>query len=150
MDWLLFVVFLAASFVAASNGQSFGPDAWYAALRKPVWTPPNWLFPIAWTVLYIAIAVAAARVATLPGGALGVALWALQITLNSIWTPIFFGQHRLRGGVVVISLLCLAVAATTIAFFRVDAIAGWLFAPYLAWVGFATALNVAVWRLNPA
>lgn len=148
MDWSLFGIYLAAAFVAASNGQSFGPDPWYAALRKPSWTPPNWLFPVAWTFLYVAMAVAAARVGPLPGSAFAMALWALQIALNSIWTPIFFGRHRIGVAVFVIVLLWLAVGATMLAFFRLDAVAGWLFVPYLAWVSLATALNVSVWRLN--
>lgn len=150
MDWPLFIVFLAASVTAASNGQSFPPDDWYAALRKPAWTPPNWLFPVAWTFLYVAMAVAAARVAPLPGSALAVALWALQIALNSIWTPLFFGRHRIGAAAFVLGLLWLAVAATMLAFFRLDTIAGWLFVPYLAWVSTAFALNLSVWRLNRA
>ena len=108
------------------------------------------MFPVVWTVLYIAIAVAAARVAPLPGSAFAMAFWALQITLNSIWTPNFFGKRRLGGGLVVIVLLWLAVLATMLAFFRLDTLAGWLFAPYLLWVTIATALNFSVWRLNRA
>lgn len=150
MDWLLFLIFLAASGVAASNGQGFPPDAWYRTLRKPAWTPPDWLFPIAWTALYLAMAVAAARVAPLPGSAHAIALWALQITLNSIWTPLFFGRHRIGAAAVVLGMLWVAVAATTVAFFRLDAIAGWLFVPYVVWVSLAVALNFAVWRLNRA
>lgn len=148
MDWPILAVYLAAAFVAASNGQGFPPDAWYESLRKPSWTPPRWLFPVAWTFLYIAMAVAAARVAPLPGSGLAMALWALQIALNSIWTPIFFGRHRLGAALFVIGLLWLAVGATMLAFFRLDTVAGWLFVPYLAWVSTATALNAAIWRLN--
>ena len=150
MNWMLFAVFLAASFAAASNGQAFTPDTWYRSLRKPSWTPPNWVFPVVWTVLYIAIAVAAARVAPLPGSAFAMAFWALQITLNSIWTPNFFGMHRIGIGLVIIILLWLAVLSTMLAFFSLDTLAGWLFAPYLLWVTIATALNFSVWRLNRA
>ncbi len=123
--------------------------AWYTALRKPAWTPPNWLFPIAWTLLYLFIAVAAARVALLPGNAFGMAFWALQIALNTLWTPVFFGKHRIGGGLVVIVCLWLAVLATTLAFFALDSMAGWLFVPYLVWVSYASALNFALWRMNP-
>lgn len=150
MDWLLLLVFLAASFTAASTGQAFPPDVWYQTLRKPSWTPPNWLFPVAWTFLYIAMAVAAARIAPLPGSALAIALWALQIALNSIWTPLFFGRHKIGAAAVVLGMLWLAVAATMIAFFRLDVLAGWLFVPYIVWVSLAFALNFTVWRLNRA
>ncbi len=147
---LLFLVFLGASAAAGSTGMTFPTGPWYLALRKPGWTPPNWLFPIAWTLLYIIIAIAAARVALLPGNAFGMGFWALQIALNAIWTPVFFGKHRLGGGLVIITLLWLAVLATTLAFFALDRVAGALFVPYLVWVSYASALNFTIWRMNPA
>jgi benzodiazapine receptor len=149
MDWTLFVIFLAACAAAGSTGQMFRPGPWYERLDKPGWTPPNWLFPIAWTLLYIAISVAAARVGTQVGSAFGLALWALQIALNTLWTPVFFGLRRMGAALVVLSGLWLAVAATTVIFFGFDRISGLLFAPYLVWVSYAWALNLTVWRMNP-
>ena len=107
------------------------------------------MFPVVWTTLYILIAVAAARVAVLPGNAFAMAFWALQIALNAVWTPVFFGKHLIRGGLIVIGLLWAAVLATTIAFFALDTLAGWMFVPYLIWVTIASALNFSIWRLNP-
>lgn len=149
MDWMIFFVFLAAAGAAASTGMMFPPGDWYDSLDKPAWTPPNWLFPIAWTALYVAMAVAAARVATQPDSGLALAFWALQIALNAVWTPFFFGLRRMDLGFGVIVGLWLAVAATMALFFRIDDAAGWLFAPYLVWVSYASALNFAVWRRNP-
>ncbi len=149
MDFSVFFLFLLACIAAGSTGALFSPGDWYDRLAKPGWTPPNWLFPIAWSLLYIAIAWAGARVALLPGGAHAMGLWALQIALNTLWTPVFFGLHRLRGGIVVIAALWLAVLATTIAFSRLDAIAGALMLPYLVWVSYAAALNVRLAQLNP-
>ncbi|MCV6593460.1 MAG: tryptophan-rich sensory protein [Silicimonas sp.] len=148
MDWPLFATFLAACMAAATTGAMFAPGAWYAALKKPGWTPPNWLFPLAWTVLYIAMSWAAARVAPLPGSAQAMALWALQIALNTLWTPIFFGLRRMGAGLVVVALLWVAVCATLLSFWALDSLAGLLFVPYLLWVTIATALNFSVWRLN--
>ncbi|MEM1419101.1 MAG: TspO/MBR family protein [Pseudomonadota bacterium] len=148
MDWLVFFVFLAATFAAASTGAMFSPGAWYERLDKPAWTPPNWLFPVAWTILYIAMAAAAARIATLPDPGLGLAFWALQIALNAIWSPVFFGLRRIDIGLIVIAFLWLAVTATMIVFFLYDATAGWLLAPYVFWVSYASALNYAVWSRN--
>lgn len=149
MDWTLFAIFFAASIAAASTGALFEPGAWYKSLNKPSWTPPNWLFPVVWTVLYIAMAVAAARIAVVDGAQIAMAFFTLQLVLNTLWTPVFFGLRRLRGGMVVISALWLAVAATTVAFWQIDTIAGVLLAPYLLWVTIASALNFSVWRLNP-
>lgn len=145
---MVFFVFLAAAFAAASTGALFPPGDWYDRLDKPAWTPPNWLFPVAWTFLYVAMAVAAARIAALPDSGLALALWSLQITLNAIWTPFFFGLRRMDLGMAVILCLWIAVAGTMAAFFQLDATAGWLFAPYLFWVSYASALNFSVWRRN--
>lgn len=128
----------------------FPPGKWYVDLAKPSWTPPNWLFPVAWTILYLASAVAATRVAVSGGNAYGMGFWAMQIALNTLWTPIFFGLERIKGGMLVLSFLWLAVAGSMITFFSVDTLAGWLMVPYLIWVTVAGALNLAVWRLNPA
>lgn len=134
---------------AAATGAMFEPGSWYAALRKPVWTPPNWLFPVAWFVLYICMSVAAARVAVLPDSGQAMALWSLQIALNTLWTPVFFGLRRMKAALIVVSCLWLAVAATLYVFWQLDPVAGALFVPYLLWVSIATALNEAVLRLNP-
>ncbi len=146
---MLFVVFLATCFAAGTTGAAFPPGEWYERLEKPGWTPPNWLFPVAWTVLYICIAVAAARAAPVAGSALAMAFFALQIALNTLWTPVFFGLRRMGGGMVVLVCLWIAVAATLVLFWRLDLIAGLLFVPYLIWVTVAGALNFSVWRLNP-
>ena len=148
----LFLTYLAACLAAGATGALFQPGDWYRSLKKPTWTPPDWLFPVAWTTLYLCMSVSAARVAGLAGTdpATGPALafWALQIALNTLWTPVFFGLRRMVAGLVVLVLLWLAVAATLVAFWRVDLIAGLLFLPYIAWVSVAGALNFTVWRLN--
>ncbi|MEQ9257955.1 MAG: TspO/MBR family protein [Roseovarius sp.] len=149
MIWICFIIFLAACFGAGSTGGLFPPGDWYDRLRKPWWTPPNWLFPVAWTTLYICMAAAGARVAVSDGNALAMALWSLQIALNGLWTPVFFGLKRMKLGMVVLGSLWLSVVATTLALWQVDWIAGLLFVPYVAWVSVAGALNWTVIRLNP-
>ena len=149
MDWSLFFLFLAGCGAAAATGAMFEPGAWYDGLEKPSWTPPKWVFPVAWTFLYVIIAIAAARVAPLPGSAHAMGFFALQLALNTLWTPVFFGLHRMGAGMVVILLLWAAVACTMLAFFAIDWIAGVLFVPYLLWVTIASALNWSVRRLNP-
>lgn len=146
----LFLTYLAACGAAAATGALFQPGDWYRNLNKPRWTPPDWLFPVAWTVLYLCMSVAAARVAMAGNAGQALALWSVQIALNALWTPVFFGLRRLGAGLVIIFLLWLAVAATMLAFWQVDWIAGLLFAPYLLWVSIAGALNRSVWVRNPA
>lgn len=152
MTWITLAGFLAATFGAASTGAVFQPGAWYRTLDKPVWTPPDWLFPIAWTTLYILMAVAAWRVAytpsewTLPA----LALWSWQIVMNALWSPIFFGLKRLGAALVALGFLWLAVVLTTIAFWRVDPVAGAMLVPYVIWGSYAGALNFSLWRRNPS
>lgn len=151
MTITLFFLFLAACGPAAATGAMFSPGDWYRSLPKPRWTPPDWLFPVAWTVLYLCMALAGARIAgvAIGGHALagvGLALWALQMGLNTVWTPVFFGLRRIGGGLVVLGLLWLAVAACVAVFWRIDPIAGALFVPYLAWVSVAGALNLSIWQ----
>jgi tryptophan-rich sensory protein len=149
MIWICFAIFLAACFAAGSTGGLFSPGEWYDRLRKPWWTPPNWLFPVAWTLLYVCMAAAGARVAVSPDNGIAMAFWALQIALNGLWTPVFFGLKKMRLGLIVLSGLWLSVAASVVALWQVDMIAGLLFLPYLAWVSVAGALNASVLRLNP-
>lgn len=149
MFWICFAIFLAACFAAGSTGGLFPPGDWYDRLRKPSWTPPNWLFPVAWTTLYLCMAAAGARVAVSEGNSVAMALWALQIALNGLWTPVFFGLRRMKLGLAVLAALWASVLATTLALWMVDWLAGLLFVPYLAWVSVAGALNLAVIRLNP-
>ena len=148
-DIALFTTFLAACVAAATTGAMFDPGRWYEDLDKPVWTPPKWLFPVAWTTLYLCMSYAAMRVAQLPGSGQALAFWGAQIAFNTLWTPIFFGLQRMRAAMVVIGFLWFFVAATMLSFWQLDMLAGLLFAPYLLWVTVAAALNLSVLRRNP-
>lgn len=146
------VGWLAVCFAVASLGAVFPPGEWYAALRKPTWNPPGWIFGPVWTALYTMMAVGAWLVwkrggFRAQGRPLG--LFLAQLALNAAWTPLFFGLHRPGLAFMEIVLLWLTIVATLLAFRRVSLTAAWLLAPYLAWVSFAGALNFALWRLNP-
>lgn len=144
----LFLIFLLTCGVAGAAGMFFRPGQWYRDLDKPSWTPPNWLFPVVWAVLYVLIALAAARVANLPGTQVALALWGLQITINTLWSGVFFGLHRMLAGAVIIAMLWCAVLATAIAFWSHDKIAALMMVPYLIWGTYALALNSSVWLRN--
>jgi tryptophan-rich sensory protein len=149
MDILLFAIFLAATFGAGATGAMFPTGDWYKALNKPSWTPPNWVFPVMWTSIYVLISFAGARVAGEPGSAFAMAFWAAQIAFNALWTPIFFGLRRLWGALPVMAALWLSVLGATITHWQVDVWAGLAFMPYLVWVTIAGFLNLSVARLNP-
>ena len=125
---------------------------WYAALTKPSFSPPDELFGPVWTVLYILMGVAAWRVwrsadwYTTRGP---LTLFALQLALTLGWTVVFFGLQKIASAVATIVVLDVAVLVTMLAFRAVDRVASLLMLPYVAWVAFATLLNVAIWRLNP-
>jgi tryptophan-rich sensory protein len=143
---------LALAFAAAAMGMFFPPGAWYASLRKPAWNPPNWIFGPVWTVLYASMAVAAWLVWKRGGFAAqrgALALFAVQLALNAIWSPLYFGLKNPALAFVDIVALWLTLAATIVAFWHVRPAAAALLVPYLAWVSFAAALNFTLWRLNP-
>ena len=148
MFWLDFLVFLFACVAAGLTGSLFPPGKWYSELNKPVWTPPNWVFPVAWPILYLLMSYSGATLANLESAGSALALWALQISLNTLWTPVFFGLKNLKLGLIIIFLLLVSVAICTYVFWLYAWISGLLFLPYLAWVVFAAALNAAVFKLN--
>ena len=148
MFWLDFLVFLFACMAAGLTGSLFPPGKWYSELNKPVWTPPNWVFPVAWPILYLLMSYSGATLANLESAGSALALWALQISLNTLWTPVFFGLNNLKLGLIIIFLLLVSVAICTYVFWLYAWISGLLFLPYLAWVVFAAALNAAVFKLN--
>jgi len=149
MDYILFAIFLAACFGAGATGAVFQPGDWYKSLDKPVWTPPDWAFPVMWTTIYLLISFAAARVAMLPDSGYAMAFWAAQIAFNALWTPMFFGLRRMKGALVVMAFLWLSVLGCTITHWQVDTLAGLAMLPYLAWVSVAGMLNLTVVRMNP-
>lgn len=126
---------------------------WYAALAKPSFSPPNWLFFPVWTTLYILMGIALGIIwskglkkKTVRGG---VMLFGIQLGLNALWSVAFFGMHSPIGGLAVIALLWLAILATIIKFWKVSKTAGALMLPYIAWVSIASVLNFSIWLLNP-
>nr|WP_246423796.1 TspO/MBR family protein [Roseospira goensis] len=144
-------VILAASFLTASTAAVFRPGPWYASLAKPSWVPPNWLFPPAWALMYALMSAAAFLVwlFAAPGeGTTALTVYGIQLVLNALWSPIFFGLRRMGWAFVAVMALWLAVLATTLLFFQVNYWAGLMFLPYLLWVTFASFLNLTMWRLN--
>jgi len=129
-------------------GFATAPGAWYAALSKPAFSPPNWIFAPVWSTLYIIIAVAGWRVWKEDRNNAPMKLWWAQLALNFVWSPIFFSSHRIGIALGVIVLLLITIIGFMLMTWRLDKVASLLFAPYAAWVAFASVLNGVIWQLN--
>jgi tryptophan-rich sensory protein len=148
---VLLLACVLVSFVPGAFGAAFGPGEWYEQLAKSALTPPGWVFPIAWTLLYLMMGGALYGFLVLaPPHArrLPLALFALQLVLNGLWSWIFFGEHAVGAALVEIVALWFSIVATMIAFARHSPTSARLLVPYLAWVTFATYLNFAIWSMN--
>lgn len=148
--WLVLGGLLALSVAVALVGglaSASGADGWYRAAAKPSWTPPDAVFGPVWTVLYASMAVAAWWVWREHGwrrARTALTLYGVQLALNAVWTPVFFGAELLGPGLAVILALEVALVATIVAFHRLTPGAAWLLGPYLAWVLYATTLNAGI------
>jgi tryptophan-rich sensory protein len=144
------IVPVAAAAIAGNLATIPNVPTWYAHLTKPSFNPPNWVFAPVWTTLYLMMAYAFYRVlkANADWISFAVAIFLIQITLNAAWSWVFFSFHSPRGGLVVITLLWLAIVLTILVFWQIDPTASMLLWPYLLWVSFAAALNWEIDRLN--
>ncbi len=153
LRWALVLVpliVLIGSLVGALSGS--GDTSWYAALEKPSFQPPPYLFGIVWPILYALMAFALVNVIQARGSrwrGIAIGLFAAQLIVNLLWSPIFFGMHQVSFAFFWILVMIGLAVATTVVFARVRRIAAWLMLPYLAWISFAAILNFEVDRLNP-
>jgi tryptophan-rich sensory protein len=151
---MVLIGFIAVCFASAGLGAAAtatSVDGWYQTLTKPSWNPPDWLFGPVWTALYLMMAVAAWFVWRGHGwkAARSALIWfGIQLSLNVLWSFLFFGWQRPGLAFAEIIALWLAIVATGLAFQGKSVTAAWLLAPYLAWTSFATFLNFMIWRLN--
>jgi tryptophan-rich sensory protein len=155
VNWPKLLASVVACQLAGALGAIFTRSAipvWYGALKKPPFSPPNWIFGPAWITLYLLMAVAAflvwQRGLALPGVRSALAAFVLQLLLNALWSPAFFGLRSPLAGAIVIVLLWLAIALTLLLFWRLSRPAAWLLLPYLLWVSYASALNISIFFLN--
>jgi tryptophan-rich sensory protein len=145
---LILLLGFGSSSLAPSGDNNF----WFRALAKPALMPPSWAFPIAWTILYIMLGLALAVVLHARGAQgrrLALVMFAVQMALNLIWAPMFFGAHLVSTALLVIVAMFVAALAATLLFARIRRVAAWLMVPYLAWLCFAAGLNLRIDQLNP-
>jgi translocator protein len=149
-----FVAWLAVSFIAAGIGSAASVQArpFYTRLVRPEWAPPPDLFGPVWTVLYALMGIAAWLIWRIDGfrtARTALVLFLVQLSLNALWSWLFFGWHLGALAFADIVLLWALIVATLIAFWRISPLAGALLVPYLLWVSFASVLSYSVWQLNP-
>lgn len=152
MKRALYLVFwVAVCFGAASLGATHRPGEWYAALAKPAWNPPSWIFAPVWTALYLMMALAAWQVSVhgeYRRRRLPLAFFVVQLALNAAWSWLFFGLRSPGLALLDILALWVALSVTTGLFLKTRRAAGLLLLPYWLWVSFAAVLNLEIWRLN--
>ncbi len=153
-DMLGLCTFLALCLAVAGIGGAItatSVDTWYQALDKPSFNPPDWVFAPVWTTLYILIAIAGWRVwrrTRFEASRQALAVFALQLGLNLLWSVLFFGLQQIDLALAEIIILLLTIVANTSIFWRIDRLAGMLFVPYVLWVAYAAVLNGSLWVLN--
>ena len=134
-------------------GQLGSPNSlWFQSLIKPSIFPPPAAFGIVWTILYVMIGPALALVCSswgARGRGIAIGVFALHFIFNLAWTPVFFGNYNILGGLIVLSIVVATLIAVIAAFWRVRRLAALMLLPYLAWVCFATFLNYEFLRANP-
>ena len=151
---LALVLFVGISLLTGYAGSRVtdpAVDTWYLEIQKPFWTPPDWVFPVVWTSLFVTMGAAAWRVWRHAGfgpGRTALTLFAVQLVLNFTWSALFFGLQNPGAALIEIVVLIAAVTGTTVAFNRHDPTAALLMAPYLAWTSFAALLNASIWWMN--
>lgn len=150
---LKFIISVVGSELVGFLGSFFtmsGTTSWYDALVKPPLNPPTWIFAPVWIALYFIMGISLGMVWSSNSGykKKAIILFVVQLALNAIWTPVFFGVHMIGNSLAIIVLLWAAIVMTIFIFSKVSRVAAWLLAPYVVWVSFAAYLNVAFWVLN--
>ncbi len=139
-----------ASFIG-SQAAFIGLQAWYPAITKPAFAPPNWSFAPVWTLLYFLMGVSLFQVWRSDSSrsrTWGLWFFGFQLILNALWSWIFFAWNLLPVAFWALIILDVAILATIVAFKSVRGSAAMLLAPYLAWCLFASALTFSIWKLN--
>ncbi len=146
------IVFALVNLAAAGSGGAFRPGPWYRGLDKPSWTPPDWAFPVTWSVLYSLNGYAGWLIWDTAGAAAwpALAVYAVSLVINALWSALVFGARRLDWGMIDVTALWLSIAAVMVLFWPISRLAALVLIPYLIWVSIAAALNASVLRRNGA
>lgn len=147
----LVVLFICLAFLPSLGAVFVKTGGWYEALNKPLWNPPAYLFGPVWTLLYTLIGLAGYFTWTrgrLEDRRAAFAVYGLQLFLNALWSPLFFGLHRPDWSMASLIMLWFLVLLCIGMFSQRSRLAAWLLVPYFLWVSFAGALNAAIMMMN--
>ena len=145
--WTL-IPFIVLCVFVIMFGQAFPPGPWYERLRKPSFSPPNWIFGVVWTPLYGMIAAAGWLLWERARTSAAMKWWFVQLALNAGWSWLFFGLHLMGAALVEILILWASIGATIVLSWRSVPAASYLLIPYWFWVAFAAVLNLSYWLIN--
>ena len=148
LDYVSFIPFVAVVVAIAASGAIFRPGEWYQSLDKPSWTPPSWLFGPAWSVLYVMIAIAGWLVWKQASMSVALAFWIVNLAANGAWSWLMFGRRQMALALVDALLMLVTIVGFIRFAWPISETAAWLFVPYLAWVSFASALNLSLLLRN--
>jgi translocator protein len=147
LAWSIFICLLAGAIGSIFTAETI--PTWYAALNKPSFNPPNWIFGPVWTTLYIMMGISLYIIwQSEEENRPAMTMFFFQLALNSLWSVIFFGFHAPLAAFICIVFLWLSIAATIYLAYRISRTAGLLLVPYIMWVSFASILNLFIWKLN--
>ena len=145
---VLFIFVTGVVLAGLLVGYSTRPGAWYAALNKPGFNPPNYIFAPVWTALYVCVGIAGARTWSREFRGPAMIAWFAQMALNFLWSPTFFAWHRIDLALVIVVAMLFCIFIFIALQWRADRAAALCFVPYATWVAFAAALNWSIYRLN--
>ena len=151
MNWIALIVCIILPLIGgittstAVQGQD---DGWYKNIKKSPLNPPSFIFGPAWTLLYISMGVASYLIYEKSNNTTALTLYAMQLILNFIWTPVFFSLHNVKLALIILDILLILVIFTAVEFYKIDTVAGLLLLPYLLWLMFATYLTWYIWSRN--
>lgn len=149
--WMGATLIVLATAAAAWTGARFEPGSWYQSLQKPFYTPPDFVFPLVWSLLYALMAVAAILIWLAPAGSQrrwALTLYGGQLIANAAWSWLFFGLHQIGWALLDLIVLLALVSGCLVTFRQIKPLAATLLAPYLIWAGFAGVLNFHIWLIN--
>ena len=153
INWGLLITFIVLCNLIGALGAIWisSDGSWYKGINKPSFNPPGWIFGPVWTLLFTLMGISLYLVWTSPSSNIKIitlTFFVIQFIFNVAWSYLFFGLNKPLWAFIEILVLLIFILITTLYFFKVNKLSGYLLIPYILWVSFASFLNYSIWRLN--